>query len=61
MSKNNSDLCFACQGIGEVKVIKNIAQIGPYHFGKEIIEKCAFCKVENKIKNNKDNIERTLH
>ncbi len=61
MSKNNHDLCFACQGTGEVKVIKNIAQVGPYHLGKEIKEKCTFCKVENKIIHSPQNIERTLN
>ena len=61
MSKNNQNLCFACQGTGEVKVIKNIAQIGSYHLGKELKEKCTFCKVENKIIHNSENIERTLH
>jgi len=61
MSKNNQNLCFACQGTGEVKVIKNIAQVGSYHLGKEVKEKCTFCKVENKIIHNQQNTERTLH
>jgi len=61
MPKNNPEVCFACNGIGEVKVIKNIAQIGPYHLGKEIKEKCNFCKHENKIKHDALRIERTLN
>tara|TARA_Y100000816_G_C25952857_1_gene497140 strand:- start:33 stop:218 length:186 start_codon:yes stop_codon:yes gene_type:complete len=61
MSKNNQNLCFACQGTGEVKVIKNIAQVGPYHLGKETKEECTFCKVENKIVPNSKKMERTLH
>ena len=43
MLKNNFDLCPACGGIGEVKIIKNLMQVGPYHLGKEVIEKCKFC------------------
>ena len=35
--------------IVEVKIIKNIAQIGPYHLGKEIIEKCRFCETFKKV------------
>ena len=61
MSKNNQNLCFACQGTGEVKVIKNIAQVGPYHLGKETKEECTFCKVENKIIHNRQNTESTLN
>ena len=49
MKKNNSHNCPACDGVGEVKIIKNIAQIGPYHLGKEIIEKCRFCETYKKV------------
>lgn len=55
MQKNNLESCPACNGEGEVKVIKNIAQIGPYHLGKEVKEKCNFCKVYNKEKDNFEN------
>ena len=61
MPKSNHDFCPACGGIGEVKIIKNIAQIGPYHLGKESWEKCNFCSIENKTKLNHKNNERTLH
>ena len=44
-----------------VKIIKNIAQLGPYHLGKESWEKCNFCSIENKTKLNHKNNERTLH
>ena len=52
MKKNNSHNCPACDGVGEVKIIKNIAQIGPFHLGKEIIEKywdqiTSMCKFEH--------------
>ena len=30
--------------LNKIKVIKNIAQIGPFHLGKEVMEKCNFCK-----------------
>ena len=60
ISKNNQNLCFACRETGEVKVIKNIAQVGPYHLGKETKEECTFCKVENKIVLT-PKMERTLH
>ena len=43
MPRSNHDFCPACGDVGEVKVIKNIAQIGPYHLGKERLEKCKFC------------------
>ena len=50
MQKNNLDNCPACNGNGEVKIIKNIAQIVPYHLGKEMMEKCSFCKIHNNEK-----------
>ena len=31
----------------EAKIIKNVAQIGKYHIGKEIIEECKFCTEKN--------------
>ena len=61
MPRSNRDFCPACGDVGEVKVIKNIAQIGPYHLGKESWEKCNFCSIENKTKLNHKNNERTLH
>ena len=61
MSRSNGEFCPACGGIGEVKIIKNIAQLGPYHLGKESWEKCNFCSIENKTKLNHKNSERTLH
>ena len=61
MPRSNRDFCLACGDVGEVKVIKNIAQIGPYHLGKESWEKCNFCSIENKTKLNHKNNERTLH
>ena len=61
MPKSNVEFCPACGGTGEVKIIKNIAQIGPYHLGKESWEKCNFCSIENKTKLNHKNNERTLH
>ena len=61
MPKSNGEFCPACGGTGEVKIIKNIAQIGPYHLGKESWEKCNFCSIENKTKLNHKNNERTLH
>ncbi len=61
MPESNGEFCPACGGIGEVKIIKNIAQIGPYHFGKESWEKCNFCSIENKAKQNHNNHERVLH
>ncbi len=61
MPRSNRDFCPACVDVGEVKVIKNIAQIGPYHLGKESWEKCNFCSIENKTKLNHKNNERTLH
>ena len=61
MSTSNGEFCPACGGTGEVKIIKNIAQIGPYHLGKESWEKCNFCSIENKTKLNHKNSERTLH
>ena len=35
--------CPVCDGTKKVKVIKNIAQIGKYHLGKEVNEECKFC------------------
>ena len=61
MPRSNGEFCPACGGTGEVKIIKNIAQIGPYHLGKESWEKCNFCSIENKTKLNHKNSERTLH
>ena len=61
MPKSNGEFCPACGGTGEVKIIKNIAQLGPYHLGKESWEKCNFCSIENKTKLNHKNNERTLH
>ena len=61
MSRSNGEFCPACGGTGEVKIIKNIAQIGPYHLGKESWEKCNFCSIENKTKLNHKNNERILH
>ena len=61
MPKSNGEFCPACGGTGEVKIIKNIAQIGPYHLGKESWEKCNFCSIENKTKLNHKNNERILH
>ena len=62
MQKNNSDLCFACKGTGEVKVIKTITKIGSIHLGKEIKEKCFFCNNhEQKLNQETNTHERTLH
>ena len=61
MPRSNHDFCSACGDVGEVKVIKNIAQIGPYHLGKESWEKCNFCSTEHKAKTKHNNNERTLH
>ena len=61
MSRSDINFCPACAGTDEVKVIKNIAQIGRYHLGKETWEKCNFCSIENKNKSNQQDIERTLH
>tara|TARA_B100000965_G_C19222576_1_gene596541 strand:- start:417 stop:602 length:186 start_codon:yes stop_codon:yes gene_type:complete len=61
MPKSNGEFCPACGGTGEFKIIKNIAQIGPYHLGKESWEKCNFCSIENKTKLNHKNNEKTLH
>ena len=61
MARSNSEFCPACGGIGEVKIIKNIAQVGPYHLGKESWEKCNLCAIENKTKSNHQDNERTLH
>ena len=61
MPMSNGEFCPACGGTGEVKIIKNIAQIGPYHLGKESWEKCNFCSIENKTKLNHKNNEKTLH
>ena len=61
MPRSNGEFCPACGGTGEVKIIKNIAQIGPYHLGKESWEKCNFCSIEKKTKLNHKNNERTLH
>ena len=49
MKKNNSHNCPACDGVGVVKIIKTIAQIGPYPLGNEIIEKCRFCETFKKV------------
>ena len=50
MKKNKNYNCPACNGIGEIKVIKNIAQIGPFHLGKEVMEKCNYNKIHFKRK-----------
>ena len=61
MLKNNFDLCPACGGIGEVKIIKNLMQVGPYHLGKEVIEKCKFCS-DKKPQKKQDHLHSgTLH
>ena len=61
ISKNKKESCPACEGIGEILVIKNVAKIGRYHLGKECKEKCNFCSMKNKeLKDNSDS-ERTLH
>ena len=40
---NNRSLeCPFCDGTKKAKVIKNIAQIGKYHLGKEVTEECKF-------------------
>lgn len=45
MKRNRKTLnCPVCDGSGKVKVIKNIAQIGKFHLGKEILEKCKYCE-----------------
>ena len=61
MPRSNHDFCPACGDVGKVKIIKNIAQVGPYHLGKEIWEKCNFCSLENKTKAKHNNKERTIH
>ena len=61
MPRSDIDFCPSCADTGEIKVIKNIAQIGRYHLGKETWEKCNLCSVKNKIKLNQKNNERTLH
>ena len=61
MPRSNSEFCPACGGTGEVKVIKNIAQIGPYHLGKEAWEKCNFCSIKNNNKPIQKINEKTLH
>ena len=61
MPRSNNEFCPACGDTGEVKVIKNIAQIGHYHLGKETCEKCNFCSIENKNKPIQKINERTLH
>ena len=44
LTQNNKNLdCPVCEGTGKTKVIKNIAQIGKYHLGKEDTEECKFC------------------
>ena len=58
MPESNGEFCPACGGTGEVKIIKNIAQMGPYHLGKESWEKCNFCSIENKTKLNHKNNEK---
>ena len=62
MKKNKNYNCPACNGIGEIKVIKNIAQIGPFHLGKEVMEKCNFCKTYKNQKNLLDDkFRETVH
>ena len=61
MPRSNGEFCPACGDVGEIKVIKNIAQLGPYHLGKESWEECNFCSIENKTKLNHKNNERILH
>ena len=43
IQNNKSQDCPVCNGTRKAKVIKNIAQIGKYHLGKEITEECKFC------------------
>ncbi len=43
IQNNESHDCPVCDGTKKAKVIKNIAQIGKYHLGKEITEECKFC------------------
>jgi len=43
IQNNKSRDCPVCDGTKKAKVIKNIAQIGKYHLGKEITEECKFC------------------
>ena len=59
--KKNNYFCAVCGGIGKIKIIKNVIQIGPYHLGKEILEKCNFCKNEGKIAIDINNNENVLH
>ena len=61
MRKSNPRTCFACKGLGEVKVIKTITKIGPFHFGKETVEECIFCKDGNLVNRENENQERTLY
>ena len=61
MQKNKKSLCPACGGEGKVKIIKNIIQIGPFHLGKEKLEKCKFCEVFEGKKKNHDFEVRTLN
>jgi len=42
IQNNKSHDCPVCDGTRKAKVIKNIAQIGKYHLGKEITEECKF-------------------
>ena len=56
MRKSNPRSCFACKGLGEVKVIKTITKIGPFHFGKETVEECIFCKDGNLVNRENDKV-----
>ncbi|WP_440913356.1 hypothetical protein [Candidatus Pelagibacter sp.] len=57
---NNIFDCPVCDGTKKTKIIKNIAQIGKFYIGKEVIEDCKFCS-EKKIKQVYELDGDTLH